>query len=359
MQYCCVNCFNDKTLKDYITENGKLGNCSFCGAENTYYILPEELEDLFIPIVGLYNIIENFMPLEDLKNWDGDFIWQKLNEDWEIFAFYDYAKQEELVKAIFSNRDPKDGDDQFLHSFVEMESEYWGDEDEASDKLEKEWDLFCEEIRFKHRYFPTKGLDLELLSELLPLQTHLIETNSSLYRSRKCHTKDKIHPSEMGKPPVEKSQHGRANPKGIPYLYVSSDLKTAIAEIRPFLGDKVTVGHFLVKARLEVVDLRDPKIDDPFRFGESLGFAVRYLNFLRRLGFELSKTVSPIEAELEYIPLQYLCEFIRKSGFDGVIYESSVAEGYNIAIFTDHKVECRNAELYEIKDIQYTSEKIS
>lgn len=157
----------------------------------------------------------------------------------------------------------------------------------------------------------------------------------------------------------KKSQYGRANPKGIPYLYVASDVKTAIAEIRPFLKDKITVGHFSVKAPLEVVDLRDPKIDDPFRYGDNLEFVVRYLNFLRRLGFELSKTVSPKEAELEYIPLQYLCEFIRKSGFDGVIYKSSVAEGYNVAIFADHKVECRNAELYEIKDIQYTPEKIS
>ena len=359
MQYCCVSCFNSKTLKDYITENGKPGDCNFCGAQNVHCIEPGELEDLFIPVVELYEIVENFMPLYDLKNWFGDQIWEKLSEDWDVFTFYDYDKQEELIKAIFVSRNPKDGNDQFLHSFVEMEDEYWGDKDEVSDKLEKEWDLFCEEIKYKNRYFPTKELDLELLSELLPFQTHIIETNSSLYRSRKCYTSEKFDPSEMGRPSVEQSQHGRANPKGIPYLYVSSDAETAIAEIRPFLKDKVTVGDFLVKAPLEVVDLRDPKIDDPFRFGDSLEFVVRYLNFLHRLGFELSKTVSPKEAELEYIPLQYLCEFIRKSGFDGLIYNSSVAEGYNVAIFSDHKLECVDTELYEIKNIQYTSEKVS
>lgn len=204
MQYCCVNCFNSEFLKEYVTENGELRNCSFCGAQNVCCIPPWELEDLFIPIVGLYDIIENFMPLEDLKTWDGDFIWEKLNEDWDVFAFYDYGSQEELVKAIFSNRDPKDGDYQFLHSFVEMEDEYWGDKDEVSDKLEKQWELFCEEIKFKNRYFPAKELNLELLSELLPFQTHIIETNSSLYRSRKSYTSGKIDPSEMGKPSVEK-----------------------------------------------------------------------------------------------------------------------------------------------------------
>jgi len=71
---------------------------------------------------------------------------------------------------------------------------------------------------------------------------------------------------------------------GIPYLYLASDVKTAVSEVRPFLSDKVTVGCFIVKAPLRVTDLRDPKIDDPFRFGDALEFVVGYLRFLRRLG---------------------------------------------------------------------------
>ena len=163
----------------------------------------------------------------------------------------------------------------------------------------------------------------------------------------------------MGKPSVEQSQHGRANPRGIPYLYIASDVKTAIAEVRPSVGDNVTVGSFMVKAPLKVVDLRDPKIDDPFRFGDNLEFVMRYLRFLRRLGSELSKTVTPKEAELEYIPLQYLCEFIRNCGFDGVVYNSSVAEGYNLAVFADDKLECTSTGLYEIGKIEYTLKRIA
>lgn len=78
-----------------------------------------------------------------------------------------------------------------------------------------------------------------------------------------------------------------------------------------------------------------------------------HLGFLRKLGFELSKTISPKEAEVEYIPLQYLCEFIRTNGFDGVIYKSSVSEGYNVAVFSDTKVECVTTRLYEINNIMY------
>lgn len=358
MAHCCVNCFNSQTLKDHIAADGKLGNCDFCESSAVYCIQPWALEELFTPLVSLYEIIENFMPLEDLKNWDGDFIWEKLNVDWGIFAFYDYAKHEELVRAIFSNRDPRDGEPQFLNSYVEMEDEYWGTKDEVSEKLGKEWEQFCEEIKFKNRYFPTRTLDPELLGELLSFQEEMVATDSHLYRARICDTLEKIEPINMGKPPIDMSRLGRANPLGIPYLYVASDVKTAIAEKRPFVKDRVTVGDFLVRSPLRAIDLRSPGVDDPFQYGDRLEFIVMHLGFLRKLGFELSKTISPKEGEIEYIPLQYLCEFIKTMGYDGVVYRSSVAEGYNLAIFSDSKLECIESELYEIKNIQYEYKKM-
>lgn len=356
MAYCCVNCFNDKTLKDYITDKNELGDCDFCDSQNVYCIEPSELEELFLPLVLLYDTIENFMPMEDLKKWDGQFIWEKLNEDWDTFAIYDYDKQQELMEAIFSRRDdPREGGFQHLHSCVEMHGDYWGDEDEVSDKLEKEWDSFCNEIKFNNRYFPTKEIDTELLGELLSFFTNIIEADSILFRSRLSEQGFLLDCSEMGKPRIEQSQHGRANPKGIPYLYLSSDANTAIAEIKPFSGDKITIGEFLVKEHVRIVDLRNPRIDDPFRFGENLEFMCTYVKFIRRLGLELSKTVSPKEAELEYIPLQYLCEFIKKMGFDGVIYKSSVAEGYNIAIFNDSKLQCIKTTLHQVEKVSYAT----
>lgn len=358
MQYCCVECFNSPTLKQYIEDYGETGNCDFCGAQNVYCIQPTELEEKFIPIVGLYGIIENFMPLEDLKTWDGDFIWDKLNEDWDIFTFYEYGKQKELVEAIFAWRNPKDGDDQFLHSYVEMEDEYWGDEDEVSEKLGHEWDEFCEEIKYQNRYFPTRVIKLELLSELLIFQEEIIEADSHFYRARICHNSTKWQCSQMGKPSIEKSIQGRANPVGIPYLYISSDDKTAISEKRPAPQDKVTVGDFVVRTPLKVVNLRNPIIEDPFQYGDNLEFVMTHLGFLRKLGFELSKTISPTKADIEYIPLQYLCEFIKNMGFDGVVYKSSVSDGYNLAIFYDNKLECVSTELYEIDSIEYIPKKI-
>lgn len=55
--------------------------------------------------------------------------------------------------------------------------------------------------------------------------------------------------------------------------------------------------------------------------------------FLERLGDELTRPVQPRGAAIAYIPSQYLCEFIKKNGYDGVVYRSSVSDGMNLALF--------------------------
>ena len=74
----------------------------------------------------------------------------------------------------------------------------------------------------------------------------------------------------------------------------------------------------------------------------------------------------PYEANLEYLPTQYLCEFIkhveiklkdRTFKFDGVIYKSSVGTGINYAIFNDEKLDIVDVLLYEITDIAIKSQK--
>lgn len=42
---------------------------------------------------------------------------------------------------------------------------------------------------------------------------------------------------------------------------------------------------------------------------------------------EISKPVSEKEAELEYVPTQLLAEYIRKLGYKGIIFSSSVNPG--------------------------------
>jgi hypothetical protein len=146
----------------------------------------------------------------------------------------------------------------------------------------------------------------------------------------------------MGAPPQQIASHGRANPAGIPYLYLGSSPVVAISEIRPHTGERVSVADFTTRTKLKLIDLRDPrKTVSPFLLAEEdIGRMRSDLPFLERLGDELTRPVVPQSAAIDYTPSQYLCEFIKKRGYQGVIYRSSVSDGINLALFDPKRARC-------------------
>ena len=67
--------------------------------------------------------------------------------------------------------------------------------------------------------------------------------------------KTKPFPKEkMGAPPPEKTlTGGRANPPGIPFLYLANNRETAIAETRPWIGASVSLGRFEPERDLNII----------------------------------------------------------------------------------------------------------
>jgi hypothetical protein len=59
---------------------------------------------------------------------------------------------------------------------------------------------------------------------------------------------------ERMKPRIGMAPEGRANPKGIPYLYFSTDQNTAMAECRPRLGQPISLGKFVTTKELIIID---------------------------------------------------------------------------------------------------------
>jgi hypothetical protein len=155
----------------------------------------------------------------------------------------------------------------------------------------------------------------------------------------------------MGVPPKRIASHGRANPAGIPYLYLGSTDETAISEIRPHTGEMACVARFRTADGLKIVDLRRPRtMVSPFLLddAEDIGRMRNDLPFLERLGDELTRPVIPQSAAVEYTPSQYLCEFIKNGGYDGVIYRSSVSDGINLALFDPTKATCEEVMQYRV-----------
>ncbi|MCP4574746.1 MAG: hypothetical protein GY846_00460, partial [Deltaproteobacteria bacterium] len=72
----CHRCFKDKSLIEYIREEGKRGWCDWCGGRNVYVVPLYKLGDLFRDAVSIYK-----------QNDDGlDSISFLFQEDWEVFS---------------------------------------------------------------------------------------------------------------------------------------------------------------------------------------------------------------------------------------------------------------------------------
>jgi len=129
--------------------------------------------------------------------------------------------------------------------------------------------------------------------------------------------------------------------------------------VRPHTGEVACVATFSIPPNLTIVDLRNPrKLVSPFLLEDasSIGQLRADIPFLERLGQELTRPVLPQGAAIDYVPSQYLCEFIKKSGFDGVLYRSAVSEGINLALFDPTKVVASEVSLYNVTRVMVTVE---
>jgi len=335
--YCCPDCFSDIFLQNHIRDiSNKKGKCSFCKKDNVTLIKAEELFDRFEPLLDLYEKDQKGIALNDL-----------IQTDWNVFAITANQTQQKLLKAISRNSDL------FKVKYKPVFSK--------EQKNVEQWENFREELKHRNRFLPNNALDK---SDLEPFGGYigviLKKGSQKFYRAR-INTSDKpFKISKMGKPSKNLVLNGRANPIGIPYLYVASSIDTAIAEVGGHKGEVVTIAEFQMKSQLDLADLRDPKSTiSPFELNEENGLELIYKNmpFLTLLGNELSKPIIPREANLEYLSSQYLCELLKHIKFHGIIYKSSVSNGNNYVIFDDKRLKAVNTYQYQIIDVITKSEK--
>ena len=327
---CCPQCFDDRGLRNDIfpTLESERGKCDFCGATNVDVVPPQKLSDYFELLADTYTVDAGGKPLV-----------QRLEEDWALFSKgLSVARAKKLLVEIFD-----DGD--VVNRLYSPLSEY------GSDGL-VEWKTIRNEMMHGNRWFSDATFNTNRLENLLLPQLLADDFPAIWYRSRLSRDSHPYPIGEMGAPPKRLAPPGRANPAGIPYLYLSSHRDTAVSEIRPYMGEIVCVADFTVAKALKIVDLRDPrKLVSPFVLEDAnaVGQLRANIPFLVRLGDELTHPVLPSSAAIDYIPSQYLCEFIKKCGYDGVIYRSSVSgNGINLALFDPGKAVGRDVETYSI-----------
>lgn len=147
-------------------------------------------------------------------------------------------------------------------------------------------------------------------------------------------------------PPTNQVVAGRANPDHIRYLYLSEDEETPLYEVRPTIGQYVSVAKFKTIQKLKIFDLTQIPTNNAD-------------NSLPSLFTVISKKFSaPYSGNpIEYLPTQYITEVIKNMGFDGLCFASSLhEEGKNIVIFDVNTCIPISSVLVQIKQIHLESE---
>lgn len=314
------------------------GECSYCKSTDVHLVEPSELADYFEVLFGIYKEDDN-----------GQSLYQWVSSDWGLFreSNLDEANANGLIADIFN-----DG---------ELVRKKFSPASDVQSGSLSQWESLRAELLHSNRFFPDVEFDSGRLEELLvSLVMRDSEVADNWFRARIGKGDSFFKCANMGAPPKSISTAGRANPAGIPYLYLGSTLNGAISEVRPHSGDLVYAAEFQLNEREGIVDLRSPRNTiSPFLLSDGTDLSVLRagdLDFLDRLGKELTIPVLPAAAAIEYIPSQYLCEFIKKCGFRGVVYTSSTGEGHNLALFQPEDAACALVKEHRIVSVSVSTQ---
>jgi len=348
---CCVNCFKDEEIRSIIKSLEMIGNCEVCHSTNVSIYDTEENNEL----KTLFNeLLEIYYPLSSLTGnyprGKSQLLKDELCRNWNIFHL-DEEKVYELIRSICADKykeipalfDDPIGIPAITNEEYLKNMQLFGLND---------WQHFATSIKQESR-FHTNILKTNILAKYLKYSVVYLKAGSIFYRARLLTKEKSLSKEEMGAPPNKKAVDGRANPKGISYLYLGQDVETAINEIGASAQDRVFVGTFKLKEAIEIINLLSLSELSPFRLDDITQYAINR-NHFRQLGKEIARPVTSKDDVLEYLPTQYIVDFIKSRKYDGIQYPSTKNEGgRNIAIFNEKDLECIDVQEYKINSLNF------
>lgn len=329
----CSSCFSDKELKGFISSSTEIGDCEVCGSTNQPLLDVSELFDFFQELLDNYKVFENGIPLIT-----------KIQSDWSFFSSHSVANTifnfvlPNILTEITSSNINVEYTDDIIENY-------------------NHWELLKEELKWKNRFV----INIERLEELgwdgfFNTQFKLSK-EVKLFRARLHHQSglEVFKPEEMACPPKEFASGGRANPSGIPFLYLSDNPETVLYEVRASYLDELSVGTFELKPEFESIKLVD-FTEDTSLFQpnpSSINKTIKGKLLRQKISSDLSKPMRRYDSELEYIPTQFICEFIKVyTGALGIRFNSSLdPKGNNIVLFDQNMMTCISVKKMRINSI--------
>lgn len=327
---CCKNCFAKESgiggfLADYVSEYGEHGGCDFCGMPDVGLVETQFLIDIFSPLLDLYK-----------PKSMGDSLSECIEQEW--FCFSDIEIGRKILTDMISANSP-------YYSLIGQTVSLVDD----IVKVEGDWKKFCDDIKHSNRFFVNRTSPIIKEDNIFLNQERTVPKDREFFRARITSKPIPLEEKDMRNPPVDRATPGRANPEGISYLYLASDIDTIMYESRSSYLDYVSVAKFKANRDLKIASLNTIQKIDPFTPDVDLQKLLYNTKLLKIISDALSKPLRNHESRIEYIPTQYICEFIKSLGFDGVEYSSAMhSNGLNYAFFSDDNFSMVDVKIYEV-----------
>lgn len=364
----CQNCFKDPEIMSIVKKTGRIGNCPICESEDvSLYDTDRDtsLNAIFDDLLSVYTAAENLPrshPKEDTQS-----LTHALKNDWSIFGNISDSKILDILKAI--SPDIFQNYRTIFEQPVGIREKYDSDYlKEHSILRTQEWKDFVQAIKHDNR-FHLSLINTNLLKDYcLCISEDISADKHRFYRGRIAHDKIGFKPSEIGAPPSTKTVDGRANSAGISRLYLTDKRETTLHEIRAAEYDYVTVGTFKLLRPIKVVNLKEIAKISPFNSVTEVDCTALAINreHLQKINKELSRPMRRGDSVLDYLPTQYIADFIKsitddngKPLFDGIKYQSAMhSKGSNLTIFNPELFKCTYCNTYEVTKLNYHMETI-
>ncbi|MET4149065.1 RES family NAD+ phosphorylase [Bradyrhizobium sp. RT7b] len=345
----CLRCIQEGPLRDWLEGVGVEGDCDF---DDDHTSVPCVSVDEFAEEADRW-FQANYQPggetLEVDPDPDSDRVYHGTEGQpyEEIFA-EELGSSDDVLDAVIaalpdaSHYEIAQGGEAYYtdaHNFESIaaaharekadQDEYW-----FANRYAFEWKDFCEQVQFSSRFFGIKERLDELFGKpeeygegpVRPLYD--LAAGQVIFRARLMDgnlTEDDLQVNGaalLGPPPSARTQGGRMNVEFIPVFYAAFAAATAIAELRPGIGDSIAIGRFTTHLPLKIFDFTvfDQRAADRGRFYDHS----RY-DFITQMQDEISRPVRPHERQREYIATQIVAEYLKSYfGCDAVIYKSSM-----------------------------------
>lgn len=370
----CENCFSSAMIRQTLGRDGVgvAGYCPTCGQNSKFTLdtervseLAPELIDWFGDLISKFDTAEMLPPHYPKRN--RRMLNAELKNNWNIFSNQvDEEKIYDILTSICSDLYglQKERFDQPVAIAGQVDPVFLQAHSLTNGKL---WDEFVDEITHRNRYH-ARTLNLEVFERVISHLRITLRKETVFYRCRLTDGSTPYSKDDMGAPPKGKSTPGRANAAGITCLYLASDIRTAIAEVRAGAFDHATVAEFRLKQDIPVIDFRAIQTLCPLGIGMDYYDYIINREHLKRIDMEMGRGLKRGDHSIDYVATQYITDFVKslqvpdetgnlQDAYWGIIYNSTLNQtGYNLAIFREDAFECISAKLVRILSLNYQTD---